>query len=149
VERYRVVPASYVVLRRREQVLMLLRSGTGFMDGYWAVPAGHVEDGESALEAALREVREEVGVTVTPGDLLPLCAMHRTQRNGNPIDERVDFFFTASVWTGEPRLLETDKAAGLDWFDLAALPDPVVPHEQVVLDALRAGVVPAVLTHGF
>ncbi|HEY3001403.1 MAG TPA: NUDIX domain-containing protein [Kribbellaceae bacterium] len=148
-ERYRVVPASYVVLRRGEQVLMLLRSGTGFMDGYWAVPAGHVEDGESALEAALREAREEVGVTVAPGDLLPLCAMHRTQRNGNPIDERVDFFFTASVWTGEPRLLETDKAAGLDWFDLAALPDPVVPHEQVVLDALRAGVVPAVLTHGF
>ncbi len=144
-----MVPASYVVLRRGEQVLMLLRSGTGFMDGYWAVPAGHVEDGESALDAALREVCEEVGVTVAPGDLLPLCAMHRTQRNGNPIDERVDFFFTASVWTGEPRLLETDKAAGLDWFDLAALPDPVVPHEQVVLDALRAGVVPAVLTHGF
>jgi 8-oxo-dGTP diphosphatase len=149
VDRYRVVPAAYVVLRSRNRVLMLLRSGTGFMDGYWAVPAGHVEADESVLEAALREAREEVGVTIAPADLVPLCAMHRTQRTGDPIDERVDFFFTTSVWTGEPRLLEPDKAAGLNWFDLAALPDPVVPHERVVLDALRHGAVPPILAHGF
>ena len=137
------------MLRRGDRVLMLLRSGTGYMDGYWAVPAGHVEADESVLAAALREVREEVGVTVAPDDLVPLCAMHRSRRNGDPIDERVDFFFTASVWTGEPRLLEPDKAAGLEWFDLGALPDLVVPHEQVVLDALRKGAVPPVLVHGF
>jgi 8-oxo-dGTP diphosphatase len=149
VDRFRVVPAAYVVLRRGDEVLLLLRANTGWMDGHWAVPAGHVEHGESVVDGALREVEEEVGVRIEPADLRPLCAMHRTRRNGDPVDERVDFFFLADRWTGEPRLLETDKAGGLDWFGLDALPDPVVPHESVVLGGLRSGDVPAVLTYGF
>ncbi len=78
--------------------------------GIWAVPAGHVEHGESVAEAAVREVREEVGVEIDPADLVPVTAMHRTGGNGDPIDERVDFFFTATRWTGEPRLMEPEKA---------------------------------------
>jgi len=54
---FSVVPAAYVVLRRGDEVLMLLRANTGYMDGFWAVPAGHVEKGESVVEAAVREVR--------------------------------------------------------------------------------------------
>lgn len=144
-----VVPAAYIALRRGDQVLLLLRSGTGWMDGFWAMAAGHVEAGESVQQAALREAREEVGVTIALEDLEPLCAMHRTLPTGDPIDQRVDFFFTASRWSGEPRLREPDKAADLGWFPLEALPDPVVPHEAVVLEAVRKGAVPAVLSHGF
>ncbi len=144
-----VVPAAYVAVRRDDRILLLLRENTGYMDGYWAMPAGHVEAGESVQQAALREAREEVGVTIDPADLEPLCAMHRTRPTGDPIDERVDFFFTASRWSGEPRILEPDKAGGLDWFPLDALPDPVVPHEAEVLAAIRKGSVPPVLSHGF
>ena len=54
--------------------------------------------------------------------------MQRT-RGGEPIDERIDFFFTARSWTGEPRIVEPDKCADLRWCPLDALPDPVVPHE--------------------
>lgn len=128
---------------------MMLRANTGYLDGYWAVPAGHVERGESVLAAARREVREEVGVEIDPAHLVPLTAMHRTGGNGDPIDERVDFFFATTRWTGEPHLLEPDKAAGLDWFPLDRLPDPVVPHEARVLAALRDGRLPAVLAQGF
>ena len=46
-DRFQVIPAAYVVLRRGDEVLMLLRANTGYMDGYWAVPAGHVEKDES------------------------------------------------------------------------------------------------------
>jgi 8-oxo-dGTP diphosphatase len=150
ISRFQVVPASYVVLRRAGQVLLQLRSGTGYMDGHWAcAAAGHVEAGESAVEAGVREAREEVGVRIAAGDLVPLCAMHRTGRNGKEIDERVDFFFSCSRFEGSPRLLEPHKSADLRWFDLAALPDPVVPHERRVLDLLRAGQVPAILIDGF
>ncbi|HEY0619506.1 MAG TPA: NUDIX domain-containing protein [Kribbella sp.] len=148
-DRFQVIPAAYVVLRRGDEVLLLLRANTGYMDGYWAVPAGHVEQGESALTAALREVREEVGVKIDPADLVPVTAMHRTGGNGLAIDERVDFFFTASRWEGEPRLMEPDKAAGLDWYSLDKLPDPVVPHEARVLAGLRSGGLPAVIAEGF
>lgn len=150
-DRYRVVPAAYVIFRRRragkEQVLLQLRRNTGFRDGFWAVAAaGHVEDGESVLAAACREAAEELGVTVRPADLRPLTAMHRTQATGDPIDERVDFFFACDHWDGEPRLLEPHKTGGLDWFDLSALPDPVVPHELAILSSLSDGTAPPPIT---
>ncbi|GAB3952865.1 NUDIX hydrolase [Kribbella albertanoniae] len=147
-DRFRVVPAAYVVLRRGDEVLMMLRANTGYMDGYWAVPAGHVEAGESVLEAAVREVREEVGVEIDPADLVPVTAMHRTGGNGEPIDERVDFFFTTSRWTGEPQLMEPGKADGLEWVALDKLPEPTVPHEARVLAGLDGGL-PAVIVEGF
>ena len=144
-----MVPAAYVVLRRGDEVLMLLRANTGYMDGYWAVPAGHVEQGESVLAAARREVLEEVGVEIDPADLVPLTAMHRTGGNGEWIDERVDFFFTATRWTGEPRSMEPGKADGLAWYRLDQLPDPVVPHEARVLAGVLSGELPPVIAHGF
>jgi 8-oxo-dGTP diphosphatase len=149
-ERFRVVPAAYVFLRSSRGVLLQLRSNTGYMDDHWAAAAaGHVESAESVFQSAVREAREELGIEIRSADLTPLCAMHRTHGNGRPVDERVDFFFSCLRWSGEPRLLEADKAAALRWFPLDALPEPVVPHERVVLDCLAGGPVPQVLTYGF
>ncbi|WP_344232303.1 NUDIX hydrolase [Kribbella hippodromi] len=149
-DRFRVVPAAYVLVRRGNEVLLLLRANTGYMDGHWAMPAGHVEQGESAIAAAVRELREEVGLEVQPADLVPLTAMHRTGGNGEPIDERVDFFFEVSTWSGEPRLMEPEKAAGLEWYALDALPEPLVVQEARVLEALAKGEeLPAVIVQGF
>ena len=152
--RFRVVPAAYVLLLRGTgsdaEVLLQLRKGTGYRDGQWAAAAaGHVEADESVFAAACREAAEEVGVKIDPADLEPLTTMHRTHSNHEPIDERVDFFFGCRRWAGEPHLVETAKAAGLGWFPLAALPDPVVPHERYVLDALRDNRLPTITTFGF
>ena len=157
VERFRVVPAVYVVFRREApgrpaaaEVLLQLRQHTGYMDGHWATAAaGHVEADESVFAAAVREVREELGVTVRTEDLVPLTAMHRTAGDGDSVNERVDFFLTTTAWQGEPSVREPDKCADLAWFALDALPDPVVPHEAEVFDRLRRGHVPAILAHGF
>jgi 8-oxo-dGTP pyrophosphatase MutT (NUDIX family) len=44
ISRFQVIPAAYVVLQRAGQVLLQLRSGTGYRDGHWACAAtGHVE----------------------------------------------------------------------------------------------------------
>lgn len=151
--RFRLVPAAYVLLRRGEdpgEVLLQLRQGTGFMDGNWAsAAAGHVEAGESVLDAARREAAEELGIDVAPGDLWPLTVTHRSQGTGRPIDERVDFFLECRRWTGQPRLVEPDKAADLRWFPLDALPEQVVPHERAVFEALARGRPPAITTFGF
>jgi hypothetical protein len=73
--------------------------------------------------------------------------MQRT-RGGEPIDERIDFFFTCRSWAGTPRISEPRKTAALDWFPLTALPDPVVPHELAVLRGLVDGI-PPYTTFGF
>jgi 8-oxo-dGTP pyrophosphatase MutT (NUDIX family) len=149
-DRFRVVPASYVYLVRPgsgvDEVLLQLRSHTGYMDGHWAAAAaGHVERGETAYDAARREAGEEIGVDVD--DLTFVTSMQRTQ-GADPIDERIDFFFTCRSWRGEPRIMEPEKSAGIGWFPLDALPDPVVPHERSVLTRLGVGL-PAYTTYGF
>ena len=148
-DRFVLVPASYVFLLRDgvagTEVLLQLRQNTGFMDGHWAAAAaGHVEKGETAYDAARREAREELGVDGL--DLSFEFTMQRTQ-GGEPIDERVDFFFTTRTWTGEPRILEPTKSADLRWCRIERLPDPVVPHELMALRSLGTGT--AYLTHGF
>ena len=150
-ERFVVVPASYVFFLRGgstgTEVLLQLRRGTGYMDEHWAAAAaGHVERGETAEVAARREAAEEVDVTDLALEFL--TAMQRTAHD-LPIDERVDFFFAARSWTGQPRIVEPSKCAAMEWFPLDALPDPVVPHERLVLEALRAGDVPPLTQFGF
>ncbi|RYB92460.1 NUDIX domain-containing protein [Nocardioides glacieisoli] len=148
-DRFVLVPASYVYLLREgdagTEVLLQLRQGTPYMDGHWAAAAaGHVERGETAYDAARREALEELGVTDVSLDLE--FTMQRTQ-HGEPIDERVDWFFTARSWTGTPRVVEPDKAAAIEWFPLSALPEPMVPHEACALAHLSSGAV--YLTFGF
>jgi 8-oxo-dGTP pyrophosphatase MutT (NUDIX family) len=149
--RFTVVPASYVFLLRGDgpatEVLLQLRQNTGFMDGHWAAAAaGHVEKGETAYDAARREAREELGLREV--DLAFVTSLQRT-RGGEPIDERIDFFFTARSWAGEPTIAEPEKCAALKWVPLDQLPDPVVPHERQVLEGLRAGGVAPYTTFGF
>jgi 8-oxo-dGTP pyrophosphatase MutT (NUDIX family) len=149
-DRFRVVPASYVFLLRAgprgDEVLLQLRQNTGYMDAHWAAAAaGHLERGETAYDAAQREAREEIGVDGL--ELEFVTSMQRT-RHADPIDERVDFFFTARRWRGDPRIVEPAKCAALEWFALTALPDPVVPHESEILTRLGVGV-PPYTTYGF
>lgn len=144
-----VVPASYVYLLRDvsgvTEVLLQLRQGTPYMDGHWAAAAaGHVERGETAYAAAQREATEELGITEV--DLNFEFTMQRT-RGGEAIDERVDFFFTARSWTGDPRIVEPDKAGELRWCPLDELPAPMVPHEEFALSQLGTG--QRYLSHGF
>ncbi|MBE1876464.1 NUDIX domain-containing protein [Myceligenerans sp. TRM 65318] len=177
--RFALVPAAYVLLRREAppapwnggtgrrglppgpgapgstEVLLQLRQNTGYRDGFWAcAAAGHVEEGESVVEAAVREAAEELGVTVDPADLRPLTVLHRGEPGGPAVEQRVDFFFETTRWEGTPRILEPEKTADLAWVPLAEPPVSLVPHEAVVLDAVRAREisgrdVPRLITFGF
>lgn len=146
--RYTLVPAAYVLLLRGGEVLLQLRQHTGWMDGHWAAAAaGHVEPLETAYDAARREAREELGIGGL--DLRHEATMQRTSST-DPLDQRVDFYFTARSWTGEPRVAEPEKTADLRWVRLDALdalPEPVVPYEQRVLEGLGSG--ERFLLHGF
>jgi 8-oxo-dGTP pyrophosphatase MutT (NUDIX family) len=150
-DRFVVVPAAYVFLLRDGtaglEVLLQLRQNTGYMDDHWAAAAaGHVEKGETAYDAAHREAAEEIGVSDVALEFV--TSMQRT-RSAQPIDERIDFFFTARSWSGEPSIVEPEKCADLRWYPVDDLPDPVVPHELRVLDALRMGTTEPYTTYGF
>ncbi|GAB3644494.1 NUDIX hydrolase [Glycomyces tarimensis] len=128
--------AVHVLLFDGHDVLFAQRAGTGYADGQWSVPAGHVERGESASAAAVRECSEELGVEVDPADL----ALVLTQHKMDPIDgeERVDLFFRASRFVGRPRNREPHKCARLTWAepgDMTAL----VGYVEHALDRIADG----------
>ena len=147
---YGLVPASYVYLLRGDEILLQRRAHTGYMDGHWvAGAAGHVEPRETALEAAVREAREELGIEVAPQDLELLTVMQRTDGTDDPVEQRVDWFWAARTWTGTPVIREPHKCADLGWHPLGALPEPVPAYELVVLRGLAQGALPAATSFGF
>jgi 8-oxo-dGTP diphosphatase len=146
---FALIPAAYVFLVDGDRVLLQMRAGTGYYDGWWAATAaGHVEFGETVFAGAARELREEVGVEVDESGLEPITAMHRTAPTGLPVDQRLDVFFVARAWRGIPSLLE-EKASALEWFPLSALPGRLVHHERFALEGWRDGGLPAVTAFGF
>ncbi len=136
-KRHRMAVAAHLLLRDEDgKVLFARRANTGYADGQWSVPAGHVEVGETLAEACAREVREEVGVVVAPGDLQAQLVQHKRD---DDLEERIDVFFLAQLPIGTtPEILEPDHCDGLKWSDPATPPDPVVAYVGHALQVIRA-----------
>jgi 8-oxo-dGTP diphosphatase len=58
--------AIVAVVTKKSDVLIILRGANVPYAGYWAPPSGKIEHGEPQAEALVREVREEIGLTVKP-----------------------------------------------------------------------------------
>lgn len=96
----------------------------------WEFVGGKVEPGESKQEALIRECREELGVTVSVGEVYlevthayPDLTIHLT-------------LFQASLLEGTPQPLEHRQ---LRWITRAEIPDyPFCPADEVILEKLLA-----------
>lgn len=113
----------HLLFFRENQVLLLRRFNTGFEDGNYSVPAGHLDGGETVRMAAVREAQEEIGVHIDVENVAFASVMQRRSD-----DERVDFFVRIKAWQGEPVNAEPDKCDDLCWYDLDALPENTIPY---------------------
>ena len=119
----------HLLLFRENQVLLLRRYNTGFRDGEYSVPAGHLDGGETVIAAAVREAEEEIGVRIEAKDTSFSSVMHRIEG-----DERVDFFVHIHRWQGEPFNAEPEKCDDLRWVDMNQLPLNTVPYVRRALE---------------
>jgi len=118
------------------KILLLRRFNTGFEDGNYSVPAGHLDGNETVRMAAVREALEETGVRIDKHDIDFATIMHRksddTLLPSSGTDagtgERVDFFVRINDWQGEPFNAEPEKCDELRWYDLDALPESTIPY---------------------
>ncbi len=113
---------------RGNQILLIRRFNTGYADGQYSVPAGHLDGMETVIAAAAREALEEVGVRIDPQNIEFSSVMHRL--NG---DERVDFFVKIHKWSGEPFNAEPDKCDEIRWTDVNDLPVNTIPYIRQAL----------------
>ncbi len=119
---------------RENQILLLRRFNTGFRDGEYSIPAGHLDGGETVMDAAVREAQEEVGVKIEADDLVFSSVIHRLED-----DERVDFFVRVHKWQGEPFNAEPDKCDDLRWVEINKLPANTIPYvRQAIGNHLNA-----------
>lgn len=121
--------ASYVILEKDGKIAFVLRSNTDWMNDHYGLPSGKVEQNEDYVSAAIREAKEEVGVTVTPEDLEFVHVVHRRHETF-----WVDIYFRAKSWEGEAYNAEPHVHSELKWLDPQQLPKNVIP---AVVDALE------------
>lgn len=131
--------ACFVLLVQDGKVAMVKRKNTGWMDGYYGLPAGKVEYGEPFALGASREAKEEVGVDIELDDLDFVHVAHRHGENDEEIMEWVDVYFEAKKWDGEPHNAEPEKGEQLDWMSLEDLPDNIVPSQRAALVEIANG----------
>ncbi|MEV4293190.1 NUDIX hydrolase [Microbispora rosea] len=115
------------------KVLLGRRQDTGYADGEWQImPSGHLEEGESVVDTAVREAREELGIEVDGCEVVHV--MHHRNAGGTA---RIGMFLVPRSITGIPVNAEPHKCAELAWFPLDRLPERTVPYARAGVEAVR------------
>lgn len=122
--------------------IMIFRDGKVLMGkrksdlglGDWAFPGGHLENGESLIECAIRETREETGIEITNINLLLLGNIPSTYAS-----HYVAVGFSADWKSGEPAVLEPTKCERWEWCNLSNLPEPLFLPTKMIIDAYQSG----------
>ncbi|HVS58731.1 MAG TPA: NUDIX domain-containing protein [Candidatus Saccharimonadales bacterium] len=127
--------ASYVIFRKDTKVAFVLRENTKWMNGFYGLPSGKVEQNEPATQAAIREAKEEVGIDVAAENLRPVLVMHRKSEDS----EWVDFIFESVSWEGDLINAEPHMHSKVEWLDPKNLPDNVIPPVRAAIEAIEAG----------
>jgi 8-oxo-dGTP diphosphatase len=130
-ERFRIKFSVFIIPRRGSQVLLALRKNTGYMDGMYGLVSGHVEAGESAEDAIIRETEEEAGVALRKDQLKYVFTMQRMK--DDPMDDYIDIYFECTNWDGEFFNNEPEKCGGVEWFEISDLPNNTIPTIAEVL----------------
>ena len=115
----RVQVGAGIVCFRGDSVL-LIRRGKAPAHGTWSIPGGRIERGETAADAALRELQEETGITARLIGLVDVVdAIFDDDKTGGPPAHYLLFDF-AAVWSsGEP--VAADDATDAQWVSPEAL----------------------------
>ena len=129
-ERHKIIPEVYIVLQKNNKILLMLRQNTGFMDGFYGLPSGHVELYETPVGAIIREAQEEVGIQLQQSNLKSIHTLYRLSVDKQ---ERVGFFFTMVKWKGNPQNKEPHKCQEISWFSVNQLPHNLMPYLKTIL----------------
>ena len=121
-----------VVIVQDGKTLLAKRKGSHAAGAYGSC-GGHVEFGESPLEAAKREAREELGIEIWNVEFASCTSLHKDGKH------YIDISFTAEIVSGEPKICEPDRVESLGWYDLNDLPEPLFEPVAIVLEAVRTG----------
>ena len=133
-KRHVVKIAGYMIIFIDNKLLLMKRKNSGFYDGRYTIPSGHIEINESPLEGAIRETLEETNLSVTKTSFS--CVIHRTNKH-RLNDDYVDFFFLCNSYTGTIKNNEPDKCSEIILVDINKLPEILmIPYVKLAIENL-------------
>ncbi len=120
--------ASDIVLIENGKILLVKRGREPFK-GMWATPGGRIEEGETAEQCAIREMKEETGLEI---EIIRLTGIY-----SDPARDPRGIIAAAYLAkrTGG-KLSAGDDAAETKWFDLTDLPELAADHKKIIEDAI-------------
>lgn len=120
---------AVALLSAQGKVLMQQRPAGKQHGGLWEFPGGKLEQGETPESAVVREIDEELGVTVDPAMLFPVSfAAEPPTPDRRPI---LLLLYGLREWIGEPMALEAGSM--VRWLSVAELADMPMPPLDVPL----------------
>jgi len=117
--------------------VLLIRRGTKPMAGNWSIPGGKIEFGERAEDAALRELKEETGVTARLAGLVDVVDGIFTSRTTGDVTRHFVLFDFAAIWVSGTAIAG-DDAAHAEWISPARLAEIEIWEEtRRIIEAAR------------
>lgn len=115
-----------------KEILMLKRQGTGYCDGDYDLPGGHLEKNEDIFDGMIRETKEEIGIILAREEMEILHIYHRYKSG------MLKFVFKVNKYEGEPINEEPDKCEKIEWININNLPENIVPSIKIELENIKA-----------
>ena len=137
-EREKFLSSIYLIIKdENDKVLLQRRQGTKLWPGFLALPAGHIDVGENAYEAAVREAREELGIEVCEDDLVNPFVVNRRNKSLPPY---YDVYFEVAKYTGKVCIKEPEKCSEIVWCHPHQLPEDMIDFEKEAMEKNRQGI---------
>ena len=105
---------------------------------YHSIPGGHLEAGESFEEAAIREIKEETGITIHNPRVI--CITNNLETYLNEGKHYISIALVADGFDGSPVVMEPDKCEGWQWVDPTRLPQPHFDASEMSVSCYLNGV---------
>ena len=118
----------------KNEILLALRKNTGYNDGEYELPGGHVEAKEDLLDTMIREAKEELNIELKREDLKIEHILHHYKGN------RIKFIISAKKYEGTLQVGEPDKCEKIEWFDINNLPENIEQRAGKVLKEIQNGI---------
>ncbi len=106
------------------------------LGGNYTLVGGTIENTEYAMQALIRESKEEAGIILKEKNLQLVHVLHKRTKNS---EHRITLYFKASIWEGKLKTGEPDKFKSVSWRSLEDLPDNLSETVSHVLKEYRAG----------
>lgn len=118
----------------RDGKLLLGKRKNCYGAGTWALPGGHLEQGEELAAGAARELLEETGLTAERLEFTNIV------NDPNEKDRHyIQIGFEAIDVKGEPENKEPDRCEGWRWFDLNVLPENIFLNHNMQIQLFLSG----------